>query len=119
MSISPGHTDDEIREFEHQYELQPARLRRWRVAVFEGDLARGLIPREGSPMTVPPKQRTALETLRARERDDYSEEVARLAARVRELEETNTALGKAIGLLHSMNEEEPAGPPTTPESPSS
>ena len=29
------------------------RLRRWRAAVFEGDLDRGLIPREGSRMTIP------------------------------------------------------------------
>ena len=41
-------------------------------------------------------------------------------ARVRELEETNDALGKAIGLLHSMSEQEPAAPrPTTGPSGSS
>jgi hypothetical protein len=122
VSISPGMTDAEVQEFVHQYELQPyggraiwladkgvsqARFRRWRTAVFEGDLARGLIPREGSPMTVPPKKRTALETLRAREREEHAGEIARLSARVSELEEANAALGKAIGLLHAMSEEEP------------
>ena len=63
MTISSGFTVAEIREFVHEYQLQPygqkgswlaargvssKRLRRWRDAVFEGDLDRGLIPREGS-----------------------------------------------------------------------
>ncbi len=127
MSISPGFTVAEIREFVHEYQLVPygqkgawlsargvpyRRLLRWREAVFEGDLDRALIPREGSPMTVPPSKRTALERERAAERAAHEAEVARLAARVRELEETNTALGKAIGLLHAMSEEEPVEPPT-------
>jgi hypothetical protein len=39
-------------------------------------------------------------------------ELTHLRARVRELEATNEALGKAIGLLHAMNVEEPdAAPP--------
>lgn len=61
MSISPGFTAEQIREFVHQCEIQPYgrkaiwsegqgvsydRLRRWRSAVFDGDLARGLIPRD-------------------------------------------------------------------------
>ena len=127
MTISPGFTAAEIREFVHEYQVQPhgqkmswlvargvpyKRLRLWRAAVFEGDIDRGLIPREGSSMTIPPSKRTALERARAAERDAHAAEVARLAARVRELEETNTALGKAIGLLHAMSEEEPATNPT-------
>lgn len=63
-------------------------------------------------MTVPPSKRTALEKARARERAAQEAEVARLTARVRELEGTNEALGKAIGLLHAMNEQEPAAPRT-------
>ena len=127
LTISPGFTAAEIREFVHEYGVQPhgqktpwlaargvsyKRMRRWRDAVFEGDLDRGLIPREGSPMTVPPSKRTALEKARARERAAQEAEVARLTARVRELEGTNEALGKAIGLLHAMNEQEPAAPRT-------
>ena len=127
LTISPGFTAAEIRELVHEYQVQPhgqktpwlaargvsyKRMRRWRDAVFEGDLDRGLIPREGSPMTVPPSKRTALEKARARERAAQEAEVARLSARVRELEDTNEALGKAIGLLHSMNEQEPAAPRT-------
>ena len=50
---------------------------------------------------------------RARERAAHAAEVERLAARVRELEGTNMALGKAIGLLHAMNEHEPAATRTT------
>ncbi|WP_353950713.1 hypothetical protein V6K52_06910 [Knoellia sp. S7-12] len=129
MSISPGFTREQIREFVHEYELQPYgrkrvwvegqgfsydRLRRWRLAVFEGDLDRGLIPREGGAVTVPPEKRTGIERQRARERAKQEAELARLNTRVRELEETNAALGKAIGLLHQMSEQEPAvNPPTT------
>jgi|SRR5680860_361799 len=134
MSISPGFTAVEIREFVHDYQRVPHGkkglwlaerevsydvLRRWQSALFEGDLDRGLIPRESSQMTVPPGKRTALEKARAAEREAHAAEVTRLSARVRELEGTNTALGKAIGLLHAMSEEEPAHSPTTPDSSSS
>jgi len=78
-------------------------------------LTRRVIPREGSRMTVPPQKRTALERQRASERAAHEAEVARLSDRVRELEETNAALGKAIGLLHSMNEQEPAAVQVTSE----
>jgi DNA-binding transcriptional MerR regulator len=131
MSISAGFTTEEIREFVHQYEVQPYgqkaiwlegqrvsydRLRRWRSAVFDGDLDRGLIPREGGVVTVPPEKRTGIERQRARERAAQEAELARLKTRVRELEETNAALGKAIGLLHQMSEQEPAAsrPATDP-----
>ena len=122
MSISPGFTTEQIREFVHQYEIQPHglkavwlvsqgvsydRLRRWRSAVFDGDLDRGLIPREGGVVTVPSEKRTGIERQRAKERARQQAELARLNARVRELEETNAALGKAIGLLHQMSEQEP------------
>ena len=134
MTISVGHTAAEIREFVHEYQVQPQgqkgpwlaargvpykRLRRWRDAVYAGDLDRGLIPREGSGMTIPPGQRTALEKERARERAAHEAEVARMAERVKELEaangmlgKANDALGKAIGLLHAMSELEPTAPPT-------
>jgi hypothetical protein len=88
--------------------------------VFDGDLDRGLIPREGGLVTVPPEKRTGIERQRARERAAHEAEVAKLAARVRELEQTNEALGKAIGLLHQMSEQEPAATqPTTDPSDSS
>ena len=135
MSISPGFTTEQIREFVHRYELTPHgqkavwlahqgvsydRLRRWRSAVFDGDLDRGLIPREGGVVTVPPEKRTGIERQRARERAAQEAEVARLTARVRELEQTNEALGKAIGLLHQMSEQEPTeSRPTTDPSDSS
>lgn len=128
MTISSGFTAAEIRELVHGYQVQPhgqkrrwlaaqgvsyKRLRRWREAVFEGDLDRGLIPREGGGVTIPPSERTALERERARERAAQAAEVARLTVRVRELEGTNEALGKAIGLLHAMSEEEPTAPRAT------
>jgi hypothetical protein len=135
MSISAGFTAEEIREFVLEYQALPQgrkgpwlvergvryeRLRRWRDAVFEGDLDRALIPREGSPMTLPPSNRTSIARARAAERAAHDAEVAKLNARVRELEQTNEALGKAIGLLHQMSEQEPdATPPTTGPSGSS
>lgn len=130
MSIGVGFTAAEIREFVHEYHVQPYgqkglwlaergvsydRLSTWRSAVFEGDLDRGLIPREGIPVTVPPSKRNAFERVRAAERVAHDGEVARLTARIRELEGTNDALGKAIGLLHAMSEHEPASSPTTPD----
>ncbi|WP_130177055.1 hypothetical protein [Cryobacterium sp. SO1] len=128
MSITPGFTAVEIRRFVHEYDglayghkspwlaerkLSRHRLARWRDAVYEGDLERGLIPREGSYMTIPPGKRSALEKARAAEQARHEAEVAELTARVRELEGSNYALGKAIGLLHSLNEAEPADTPTT------
>jgi len=128
VAISAGFTVEEIREFVHGYTAQPFgkkaewlaaqgvsydRLRRWRLAVFDGDLDRGLIPRDSSPVKIPPGQRAALERHHAKERVEHEAAVARLNARIHELEETNGALGKAIGLLHSMSEQEPVVPPTT------
>ena len=95
MTVSVGLTAAEIREFVHEYQVQPygqkmswlaaqgvsmRRLRRWQAAVFEGDLDRGLVPREGSGMTVPPGKRTALEKTRAAERAAHEAEVATLSA---------------------------------------
>lgn len=135
MSITPGFTAAEIRELVHEYQLQPhgqkaawlrergityARLMTWRKAVFGGNLDRGLVPRQARGMTLPPRQRTELEKQRAAERAAHKAETERLQARIRELEETNVALGKAIGLLHKVSEQEPDEPqPKTGQSGSS
>lgn len=126
MSITPGFTTAEIRELVAEYQLVPhgqkgvwcsvrglpgPRMRRWQAAVFAGDLDRGLVPREGGVMSVPPGKRTAFERARAAEQAAHEVEVAKLHARVEELEETNTVLGKAIGLLHAMSEQEPDATP--------
>lgn len=129
MSINAGFTAEQIREVVHEYTAQPFghkaewlsprrvsynQLRKWRLAVFDGDLNRGLIPRDsGGVVKIPPGQRAALERHPAKERTEREAEVERLNARIRELEETNGALGRAIELLHSMSEQEPAVPPTT------
>ncbi|MBC7596834.1 MAG: hypothetical protein H7288_23425 [Kineosporiaceae bacterium] len=128
MTVGVGFTAAQKREFVQEYHLHPwgqksswltsqgvsyDKLRRWQLAVFEGDLDRGLMPREGSPMTVPPAKRTALERTRAAERVAHEAQIAKLSERVRELEGTNDALGKAIGLLHAMSEQEPDETPTT------
>lgn len=126
MSISPGFTTQEIVEFVAEYHRQPwgqkgvwlaargvsgDRLRRWQSALFDGDLDRGLIPREGEVRT-PQGKRISM----AKQRDSriaHSEaEVERLQARVRELEAANDALGKAIGLLHDRNVLESDAAPT-------
>lgn len=144
MSISPGFTSAEIREFVIEYHLLPhgqkgawraaqgvsiRQLRRWEATVFAGDLDRGLIPREGSGVTVPPAKRSALAQAQTARQERDEAELARLRARVGELEATNEALGKAIGLLHAMREHEPdaapmssdpddSSPPRTNSSPS-
>ena len=127
MSISPGFTSAEIREFVVEYHLRPhgqkgawraaqgvsiRQLRRWEATVFAGDLDRGLIPREGSGVTVPPAKRTVMAMAQTAKQDRDEAELARLRARVHELEQTNDALGKAIGLLHAMNAQEPDAAPT-------
>jgi hypothetical protein len=127
MSISPGFTSAEIREFVVEYHLLPhgqkgmwraaqgvsvRQLKRWEAAVFAGDLDRGLIPREGMGVMVPPAKRAAVAMAAAAKKDREDDELTRLRARVGELEATNEALGKAIGLLHAMNAEEPGAAPT-------
>ena len=64
-------------------------------------------------MTVLPAKRTASAQAQAAKQDRDEAELARLRARVGELEQTNEALGKAIGLLHAMNAEEPDAAPTS------
>jgi hypothetical protein len=127
MSISPGFSPTESRELVVEYQLVPhgqkgpwlaaqgvsnRQFRRWQSAVFDGDLDRGLIPREGGAMTVPPAKRRALAKANETKQIRDDAELARLQARVRELEATNEALGKAIGLLHEMNVQEPDATPT-------
>lgn len=127
MSISPGFTPAEIRELVIDYNLLPygqkgpwlaaqgvseRRFRRWQATVFGGDLDRGLIPREGGDMTVPPAKRATMAKACAAQQDRDENELARLRARVGELEQTNEVLGKAIGLLHEMNAHEPAATTT-------
>ncbi len=128
MSIAPGWTADEVREFVYEYERQPhgtksawlaeqgvtrPRLGRFRAAVFDGDVDRGLVPRDRGTVTPPSTRRQIVKNAADREI-----EVDRLQARVRELEASNEVLGKAIGLLHAMRVDEPAQPPT-PSTPSS
>ena len=110
MSTRIGHTAQEIRalvddylstpygtkdEWLREHNISRWTIGRWKDAVFHGDLERGLIPRQAGPMSVDKwkqaRAQTRLET-----------EVARLQARIRELEGTNEALGKAIGLLHDQ-----------------
>ena len=113
-----GYTRDEIREYVHEYQIQAHgtreawlagqpfsrhQLRRWRKALFEGDLDRNLIPREHGGMTRTRGEWTAFEKARAKELAEHESEVEQLKKRIHELEGTNDALGKAIGLLHELN----------------
>ncbi|SEI17971.1 hypothetical protein SAMN04515692_1381, partial [Leifsonia sp. CL147] len=94
------------------------KIRRWSTAVFEGDIERSLFPRQARAMTHPGR-RAWLEQQRARERAAHEAEVERLNARVQELEAVNQALGKAIGLLHSISEQEPDENPKPTDLPDS
>ena len=136
MTITAGWTVDEIREFVFEYERQPhgtktkwrdahgvseGQLSRWRVTVYAGDLDRGLVPREGGDMVSVNRRRHE-----AMARTAGEAELKRLRARVEELEQANEALGaandalgKAIGLLHTRNEHEPANTPPSSDRSSS
>lgn len=122
-----GYTRDQIRQFVHLYYLQPhgtktawlaaksitdRTFRQWRKMVFEGDLDRNLIPRDHVDMPRTHGERSALEKARAQEIAKHQSEVEQLKGRIRELEGTNDALGKAIGLLHELNVPEPDTKPT-------
>ncbi len=122
-----GYTREEIRQFVHEYYLQPHgskaawlaarsmpgwRFRQWRKLVFEGDLDRNLVPRDHGDMARTHGERSAVEKARAQEIAEHLSEVEQLKGRIRELEGSNDALGKAIGLLHEMNVPGPAMKPT-------
>lgn len=122
-----GLTRAEMREFVHEYYVQPygtrkewlasqpvteATFRRWRKMVQEGDLDRNLIPREHGNMARTNGEWSAFERARAKEIAEHQSEVEKLQNRVRELEGTNEALGKAIGLLHGLSVPEPDTAPT-------
>lgn len=133
LSIGAGFTATEICELVFEYQglahgskgrwlaergLTSRQLWRWRDSVLDGDLDRGLIPRQGSAVTRSAAENTAIARRRAAEQAAHAAEVDRLNARIRELEQVNgtleqanDALGKAIGLLHERNEHEPADTP--------
>lgn len=131
MSIDPGYTNDEVRSHVHAYEhvthgqkkvwlaahgISQWKMYRWRRVVFEGDLDRGLVPRETRGMSSSARRGeiardAAAATQKALAAKDA--ELARQAERIRELEGANDALGKAIGLLHELNEHEPDDTATT------
>lgn len=132
-SITKGYTRDEIRGLVHEYYLQPHgtrkawldsksltvwTFRQWRTMVFEGDLDRNLVPRDDGDMTRKNGQWSAFERMRAREASEHQSKVADLEKRIAELEGTNSALGKAIGLLHELSVPEPDTTQTS-EQPSS
>jgi hypothetical protein len=125
--ITQGYTRDEIRGFVHEYYLQPFgqrkawldsksltvwTFRQWRTMVFEGHLDRSLVPREDGGMTGKDGERSAFEKLRSREIAKHQSEIGKLEKRIAELEGTNEALGKAIGLLHELSGPEPDTAPT-------
>lgn len=129
MTVTPGWTAEEIREFVFEYDRQPHgtkqawlagtvvspwQLRKWQHTVFGGDLERGLAPRQAVGVSPASRRRAAaarsaaqaeVEALRAR--------VAELEAANGSLERANDALGKAIGLLQAMSVHGPDTNPTT------
>lgn len=128
MSISPGYTAEQIRGIVEGYYRQPYgarrswlegqgisyhRFLRWRYSVYAGDLERGLIARTGGGLSMNHERQKRL----ARDRDAVlaarDAEIARLTARLVAAERTNDVLGKAIGLLHTRNEQESDETPTT------
>lgn len=115
-------TKEEVREFVHEYYLQPygtrtkwlasksvsdRTFRQWRLMLVQGDIDRRLSPRDPDPMGPMHRELSAFEKARAKEIVEHQSTVQQLQKRIAELEGTNSALGKAIGLLHELNVPEP------------
>jgi hypothetical protein len=122
MTGFAGFSPQEVRELVHEYQLQPHGTKvRWlaerqissswfqraRRAVYEGDVDRNLLPRDHGGVVRSRGEWSAFEKARALEIAAHEAEVELLQARVRELEGTVDVLGKAIGLLHELNGQEP------------
>jgi hypothetical protein len=129
VTVSVGFTAAEICELVFEYQglehgskgrwlaergLNRVRMGRWRASLFDGDLDRGLVPRQGGAVGRSGAEHTAIARRRVAEQVAQAAEVERLNARIRELEhangaleQANGALGKAIGLLRDTNEHEP------------
>lgn len=126
MAITPGYTVEEIRNFVYQHgkiphgykslwlaeqEFSRHQFRKWRLATFNGDLDRGLIPRSrAGKVPYNPRQ-----LLQSSIEENQAKRIAELEERNAQLEAANEALGKAIGLLHDRNAQEPDVTPTTPK----
>ncbi|MDR6891519.1 hypothetical protein [Falsarthrobacter nasiphocae] len=86
-------------------------LTSWRSAYFEGDLDRGLIPRDTASMPSNPARLPHLEKLlAAREqeiqdlKDQHAAQIAQLREEAQAHRTVSEALGKAIGMMHTMSE---------------
>ena len=124
MSITPGYTNDEIRDIVYEYERQPhgtkdawlsalpigrATFHCWRRTVFDGDLDRGLIPRHHNnmePSELSRREQAYLASESGRKITGLEQRIAELEASNSALQKSNDALGKAIGLLHELNAQE-------------
>ena len=129
MTVTPGFTAEELAGFVREYEAQPYgqkgswlaaqpftrdQMRRWRRAYFDGDLDKGLVPRQcSSGAGVLARAKAAEEELdRVREqtrqeladlRASHQVELADRDAQIKMLEAGNVTLGKAIGLLQNLS----------------
>lgn len=125
MSVTPGYTAEEIREVVMTYEALPYGqkrrwlddqgisvyyLRRWRSAVYMGDVERGLVPRAGTRA-----RNVSLDEIRravmATEKQ-LNKRIEQLEKENAKLKKVNDALGRAIGLLQEINEQESGETPT-------
>jgi hypothetical protein len=128
MTVDVGFTGEQIRQLVFEYcglrhgqrgpwmdarpHISKRMMARWRSAVFDSDVDRGMVPRQTGAMHVAPGDRQSSMQRREIDRARHDQELERRDARIRQLEETNELLGKAIGLLHAMNVPEPADTPT-------
>ena len=94
------------------HDISTGMMARWRSAVVSGDLDRGFVPRNPEWGVGRSRMMDAVQKRRDDARAVRDAEVEKLTARIRELEQVNEVLGKAIGLLHQRNEQEPDVNPT-------
>lgn len=125
MSISPGYSASEIRDLVFAYERVPHgskeawlaeqgisryRFRKWQMAVYLGDVDRGLVPRtdEGDiPLN-------GFRWIASMTDDKQAKRIDALELENEQLRAALDAMGKAIALLHEMQGQERESNPTQP-----
>lgn len=129
--MSIGFSAEEMRDVVHEYLALPYGSRgrwldeqgfkktqfdRWRRMVLAGDIERGLLPRTGSRVSSEEATEVGRLVRRLREVEAESaakdERLARALAEVERHKAATAALGKAIGLLQPLHEDEPDSPGT-------
>ncbi|WP_044506319.1 hypothetical protein [Gordonia sp. KTR9] len=129
--MSPGYTVEEIAGFVREYLALPHgqkkvwlrskpfsrdQMVRWRRKYLAGDLERGLLPRNEVTRADAIRRVMAAEEKLAAAPRSHAEELAALRTQIATLESGNAALGRAIGLLRTLESPGPGDAQNDPTS---